>query len=447
MVHENKPISKALYQEVPGKREAEELSSKYLRKAITGEYNASKQYQSYSKIAAKEGYPNTALLYQALAEAETIHINNHLNALKEDFKPVSSPFKTGSTLENLTKSIAGEEYEYKKMYPEFRHLIKLKGAKQQNRVALLSMKWAMDVEKIHSKLLKTAFKAVIKDQDIDLFNLYVCRICGNIEVRSKQPESYCPVCGHDASFYKPIKYLKGDKQHIDFLDNFHLQGGEIIRQITFGMNDGVVSIFALLAGVAGAGQPPHIILITLLAATVAGALSMSAGEFISNKSENDYYNHEISQERLEIKLIPEIEKEEIRKIYRNKGFSGKLLEQVVDKITENEDLWAKEMVIDELGVTELEHKSGVKSAIVIFFAFVIGACFPVLPYLLLLKSSLTPIIIFYIATIVTVVGLFLAGAMKKFVTGVNWLKSGAEMLLVGVCAFGISYLIGSFIPF
>jgi vacuolar iron transporter family protein len=447
MTHSNNTINKERHPEMMESVESEEFSSRYLKEAITGEYNASKQYESYSKIAGTERYPNTAILYKALAEAEMIHINNHQNALKDDFKPVTSAFETGSTLENLTSSIAGEEYEYKQMYPQFRKAIKSTTSKQQNRVAMLSMKWAMDVEKNHSKLLKLALKAVKKGEDFDLLNLFVCQICGNIEVSSTQPESYCPVCGHDSSFYKPVKSRESTQQHIDFLDNFHLQGGEIIRQITFGMNDGVVSIFALLAGVAGAGQPPHIILITLLAATVAGALSMAAGEFISNKSENDYYNHEISQERLEIKLIPEIEKEEIRKIYRKKGFRGNLLEQVVDKITEDEDLWAREMVIDELGVTELEHKSELKSAIVIFFAFLVGACFPVLPYLLLLKSSLKSMSIFYTATIVTVVGLFIAGAMKKFVTGVNWFKSGIEMLLVGACAYGISYLIGSFIPF
>jgi len=229
-------------------------------------------------------------------------------------------------------------------------------------------------------------------------------------------------------------------------DKFHLQGGEIIRQITFGMNDGVVSIFALLAGVAGAGQDPETILITLLAATVAGALSMAAGEFISGKSENDYYNHEIEQERLEIKLCPDIEKEEIRKIYSKKGFSGELLDQIVEQITDDEDRWVREMVIDELGTTELHHSIEYKNSIVIFFAFIGGASFSVLPYLILLTTSFDAMEIFKVATGVTLIGLFLAGAIKKFVTGVNWFKSGIEMLLVGLFAFSISYIIGYFIP-
>src|SRR5271157_4942842 len=107
-----------------------------------------------------------------------------------------------------------------------------------------------------------------------------------------------------------------------FREKSHLQGGERIRQVAMGMNDGVVSIFALLAGIRGAGQSSTVILITLLAATIAGALSMATGEFISEKNENDFYRHEINRERLEIKLVPEVEKEEISLIYQAKGLHG-----------------------------------------------------------------------------------------------------------------------------
>lgn len=232
-----------------------------------------------------------------------------------------------------------------------------------------------------------------------------------------------------------------------YTDKFHLQGGELIRQITFGMNDGVVSVFALLAGLAGAGQDSKTILITLVAATVAGALSMAAGEFISGKSEADYFNHEIEQETLEIKLCPDIEKKELRKIYEGKGIHGEVLDGVVEQLCQSKEQWVREMVIDELGVTELEHSVELKSSLIIFVAFILGACFPTLPYLILIQSELSGIMLFKIATGITVGGLFLAGALKYFVTGVNWLKSGLEMLAVGFFAFFVSYLIGIFIPF
>lgn len=231
-----------------------------------------------------------------------------------------------------------------------------------------------------------------------------------------------------------------------YSDKFHLQGGEIIRQITFGMNDGVVSIFALLAGVAGANQSTDTIIITLIAASIAGALSMAAGEYISGKSESDYFKHEIEQERMEIELCPDIEKTELREIYKKKGFTGELLEQIVDTISKDKDLWVREMVIDELGTTDLEHESSFKEALIIFVAFLIGASFPTLPYLIFKGTIENGNHLFILSTTVTIIGLFIAGAMKKFVTGVHWLKSGLEMLFVGLFAYGISYAIGSLIP-
>ncbi|MHA1793005.1 MAG: VIT1/CCC1 transporter family protein [Promethearchaeota archaeon] len=223
-------------------------------------------------------------------------------------------------------------------------------------------------------------------------------------------------------------------------DKMHIQGGEIIRQIVFGMNDGIVSIFALLAGVAGAGLDPATILITLLAATIAGALSMGAGEYISGKSENDYYQNEINQERMEVKLIPDIEREEIRLIYKKKGLKGSALDELIKVVTSDPELWVKEMVVDELGIAELEPGGALKGVIVIFISFIGGAMFPTIPYVVF--QFLNGMSLFWVSTFVTFFGLFLVGALKKYITGVYWLKSGLEMLLVGTLAFTASYFIG-----
>ena len=105
------------------------------------------------------------------------------------------------------------------------------------------------------------------------------------------------------------------------------------------------------------------------------------------------------------------------------------------------------MVIDELGATELEYGAEIKSSLIIFVAFVMGACFPTLPYVIMINSDLDSQVMFIIATCITVGGLFLAGALKRFVTGVNWIRSGLEMLVVGFFAFTVAYVIGLFIPF
>ncbi len=226
-----------------------------------------------------------------------------------------------------------------------------------------------------------------------------------------------------------------------YKEKMHLEGGEVIRNVILGMNDGIVSIFALLAGVAGAQQSALTILISLLAATIAGALSMGVGDYISSKSEQDYYRKEINQERLEIKLVPEVEKQELRRIYKKKGFEGVVLDQVVNTITKDPEQWALENVIEELGVAELEQKGVAKSSFVTFLAFFIGAFFPMGPYLFMyLWASET--VMFWTATILTFSGLFLVGVLKKFITGKIWWRSGVEMLIAGTFAFGVSYLIG-----
>ncbi len=228
-----------------------------------------------------------------------------------------------------------------------------------------------------------------------------------------------------------------------FKERIHVQGGGIIREIVFGMNDGIVSIFALLAGIAGAGLPASQILLTLFAATIAGALSMAAGEYLSAKSARKYVESEIHKERLEIKLVPDVEKEEIRRIYSNKGFSGDMLEQIVTQITSDPELWVKEMVVEEIGVAEIEQEGELKGVAIIFVAFMAGSMFPTLPYMVL--QFLDGMVLFWVATVVTFCGLFLVGALKKFVTGQNWLKSGIEMLIAGTLAFTASYGIGALV--
>lgn len=121
-------------------------------------------------------------------------------------------------------------------------------------------------------------------------------------------------------------------------------------------------------------------------------------------------------------------------------------EDIVEKITENKELWVREMAIDKLGVADVEQERGLKTSLVIFFAFIGGAAFQTLPYLLAGPLGLETRNTFISATCVTVLGLFVAGAMKKLVTGVNWFKSNFEMLIVGFFAYFISYLIGLAIP-
>ncbi|GAB4313946.1 MAG: VIT1/CCC1 transporter family protein [Promethearchaeota archaeon] len=216
----------------------------------------------------------------------------------------------------------------------------------------------------------------------------------------------------------------------------HKTGGELVKQLIFGANDDLVSTFALLAGLAGAALGPRVVLLTLLAEMFSGAVSMCLGEFISTKSRNEYFTNEIRKERAEMKLTPEVEREELRDIYRSYGFDGELLEAVVEKISTNEEVWLKAMLREELGIADVDLENPAKTALVMFFAFLLGALVPIAPYFRPVACS------FAIAAVASFGGLFFVGVARTFVTGRPKLRSGLEMLFVGAVAFASTYGVG-----
>jgi len=217
----------------------------------------------------------------------------------------------------------------------------------------------------------------------------------------------------------------------------HATGGGKIRSIILGLNDGLISTFTLLIGVAAAtiSGGNTIIILTGLAAMVSGATSMGLGEYISSKSEVNYIRNEMKREKAEIELFPEEEKEEVREIFEKMGFQGGNLDSCVETITSNKQVWLDFLIKSELGLEEPENPA--IGAILTFIAFVFGAFIPLFPYLLNLSfMSLL------LSSIISFSMLFIAGASKSKITGERPLKGAIEMLIVGTIAFIISYIIG-----
>jgi rubrerythrin len=158
-----------------------------LKGAFAGESQANQKYRAFAKKAEREGFPNIAKLFSTTAEAERIHAEGHLGALDG----------VSSTVENLKAAIAGETYEFKEMYPPMYEL-----ANSENHKAKRMFKYALTVEEIHSKLYQLAVDAAEKGKDLDVSQIYLCPVCGNIEF--KEPTENCIVCGTLASKY--IKY-------------------------------------------------------------------------------------------------------------------------------------------------------------------------------------------------------------------------------------------------
>lgn len=156
-----------------------------LKAAFLGESQANRLYIAFAKKAEEEGYTQAAKLFRAAAEAETIHVLNHIQ--------ITGQVKT--TMDNLSTAISGESYEFQKMYPEFLATAKQEGNKQ----AAWSFDVASKVEQVHAKLFQKAIEAMKKKQELPKVDYYVCSVCGNT-VEGSAPD-VCPICGSPKEKY------------------------------------------------------------------------------------------------------------------------------------------------------------------------------------------------------------------------------------------------------
>lgn len=215
---------------------------------------------------------------------------------------------------------------------------------------------------------------------------------------------------------------------------------EYLGEFVYGGIDGSVTTFAVVAGSAGAGLESSVVIILGFANLLADGFAMSVGSYLSTKSEQENYNKHKAVEYWEVDNLPEKEREEIREIYAAKGFEGELLEQVVDKITEDRDRWVDVMMKEELDMTE-ETKSPLAMGGVTFLSFLIFGFIPLLSYVLdysfTLKADL-----FLISSVLTGTVFCLIGYLKALVTQTKVFKSILETLFLGGAAAILAYVVG-----
>lgn len=230
-------------------------------------------------------------------------------------------------------------------------------------------------------------------------------------------------------------------------EEMHIKIGGVLKEAVFGFNDGVVSTFAVIAGLTGGAVEQKTILLAALATLFAGAFSMGLGTYIGSKSEKELYESERRRELYEMKHVPEVERQEIRDIYAAKGFQGKLLEDVVVQITSNPEVWLKTMMTEELGFADEPPKPGM-NGVVMSMAFVTGSLIPTVPYFFKHPALAMPVmtvstpLIFMLSLGFSAFGLLLVGGLKTKFTKKNLAVSALESLLVGSLAAGGAYGIG-----
>src|SRR5438445_8705928 len=157
----------------------------------------------------------------------------------------------------------------------------------------------------------------------------------------------------------------------------HPHRGDWLREIVFGLNDGLVTTLVFIMAVSQIA--PARLLLVVLGEVLAGGVSMALGGYLSARTARQILEQRIATERYEIEHEPEEERAELRAIYRNKGFSGPLLQRVVGHLTADRERWHRAMVHDELGVVEDTHINPWSQGVQIGLSFVVGGLIPTIP--------------------------------------------------------------------
>lgn len=197
----------------------------------------------------------------------------------------------------------------------------------------------------------------------------------------------------------------------------------------------------MVAGSTGADLELAIVIILGFANLIADGFSMSVGSFFSAKADHDYFEKHKAVEYWEIENLRQKEIDEVREIYEAKGFRGELLQQVVDVITSDDDVWVDTMMKEELEMIK-EDKTPFKQAVVTFISFNLIGFIPLAAYVLAALSDSGQSNLFLVSSLSTAAGLTIIGSLKSLVTEQNWLKGAAETLLLGGLAAVIAYFVG-----
>src|SRR3954453_4539681 len=214
-----------------------------------------------------------------------------------------------------------------------------------------------------------------------------------------------------------------------------------LRDVILGGQDGLVNILGIVLGVIAAGGSNPILLATGFAAAITESISMGAVGYTSTISDRDHYQAVRSRERAESDAQPDAERDAIRAVYAAKGFTGHLLEQVVDTLTANRDRWLTTVLDDVLHLQPVATRDAVRSSVVITGATLLGHLIPLVPFLVLAR---TPAVL--VAIGLSALVLFGVGAYSAITLVGNWRRSGLKMLAIGLGAAAIGFAIAHAFP-
>ncbi len=221
----------------------------------------------------------------------------------------------------------------------------------------------------------------------------------------------------------------------------HFEASATVRDVVIGMSDGLTVPFALAAGLSGTVSSTAIVVIAGLAEIAAGSIAMGLGGYLAARTDRDHYEAERQREIRETIDIPEVEAEEVAKVFRGYGMNERDIAPVVTAICSDQKRWVDFMMRFELGFEEPDPLRARNSAITIALSYILGGLVPLAPYMLI--PRLGTALSFSVA--VTLVALFIFGYVKGRLTGISAFRGGLQTVVIGglasAAAFGLARLI------
>lgn len=210
-----------------------------------------------------------------------------------------------------------------------------------------------------------------------------------------------------------------------------------LADVILGGQDGLVNVLGIILGIAAATSDSRIVLVAGLAATFAESISMAAVAYTATLAETAHYESEREREYRHVRMVPAVEKEEVRVIYQQKDFDGDLLDQILEKITADEDVWVGVMMSEEHHLTPTSRKDALRSALIVGIAAIVGSLIPLIPFLFFgVTTSI------WVSVAISAMTLFAVGVYKARTTVGHAGKSGFEMAAIGTVSALVGYIVG-----
>ncbi len=214
--------------------------------------------------------------------------------------------------------------------------------------------------------------------------------------------------------------------------------GSAVSDLILGAQDGVVNVLGVLLGVSAASGSRRLAVAAAMASAFAESLSMGAVAYTSSVADNDVYRAERAREYRHVRMVPALERSEVRELYRQKGFEGELLERIVQTITANPDAWVAVMMAEEHGLAPVTRRHSLRSGLMVFVASLAGSLLPVLPFL---AFPLRPAIVG--ASVLAIAVLYGIGAYKAKTTVGRPFRAGVEIAAIGMASALAGWAIGA----